>query len=58
MATIDILSDKSTESPLIYLNAFGTSILSISSFQTATELLDKKNAIYSDRPRLPNLKEL
>ena len=36
----------------------GNSILSVNSYQAANDLLNKKGAIYSDRPRLPMVKEL
>ncbi|TFK38733.1 cytochrome P450 [Crucibulum laeve] len=45
-------------SDIVYLNIFGRSILAINSLRTANELLDKRGAVYSERPRLPYLKEL
>ncbi|KAJ8519420.1 hypothetical protein ONZ45_g3613 [Pleurotus djamor] len=38
---------------LTYINALGHSILIINSLETATELLDKRSADYSDRPDMP-----
>ena len=43
---------------IIYFNVLGNSILSVNSYQAANDLLNKKGAIYSDRPRLPMVKEL
>lgn len=45
-------------SDIVYLGFFGSSILAVNSLQVANELLDKKGAVYSSRPRLPYLKEL
>ena len=36
----------------MYLNAFGQSIMVISSLKTAAELLDRRATVYSDRPRM------
>ncbi|KZT39769.1 cytochrome P450 [Sistotremastrum suecicum HHB10207 ss-3] len=44
--------------PLIYLNLFGQSIVVINSRAVATGLLDKRSAIYSDRPKLTMVGEL
>ncbi|KAI0061729.1 cytochrome P450 [Artomyces pyxidatus] len=49
---------RTYESDLIYLNVFGSHILSVNSHKAANELLDKKSMVYSDRPRLPMVKEL
>ncbi|KAJ6456449.1 cytochrome P450 [Mycena sanguinolenta] len=46
------------KSDIIYLRVLGTSILSINSFHVANELLNQRGAVWSDRPRLPMLKEL
>ncbi|KAH8100126.1 cytochrome P450 [Cristinia sonorae] len=43
---------------LIYFSGLGNSVLSINSYKVANDLLDKRGAIYSDRPRLPMVKEL
>ncbi|TCD61765.1 hypothetical protein EIP91_007967 [Steccherinum ochraceum] len=43
---------------VMYFKAIGKSILSINSYAVANDLLEKKGAIYSDRPRLPMLKEV
>ncbi|KAI0061727.1 cytochrome P450 [Artomyces pyxidatus] len=45
-------------SDVIHLTVLGTHILSINSQQAANDLLEKRSAIYSDRPRMPMLKEL
>ena len=42
----------SAQGDIIYLNALGTSLIIIHSKKVARELLDKRSAIYSDRPRL------
>ncbi|KAF7376816.1 Cytochrome P450 monooxygenase 67 [Mycena sanguinolenta] len=46
------------KSDIIYLRVLGTSILSINSFHVANELLNQRGAVWSDRPRLPMIKEL
>ncbi|KAJ6498326.1 cytochrome P450 [Mycena vulgaris] len=46
------------KSDVIYLRVLGTSILSINSFDAANELLNRRGAVWSDRPRLPMIKEL
>ena len=42
----------------MYFDVLGTPLLSINSYEAASDLLDKKGAIYSDRPRMPMIKEL
>jgi hypothetical protein len=37
---------------MMYLNALGQPILVINSLKVATELLDRRANIYSDRPRM------
>ena len=37
------------DSDIIYVNAAGTSIVILNSYKAATELLDKRSNIYSDR---------
>ncbi len=37
---------------IIYVNLFGQPVIILNSSRLATEMLDKKSAIYSDRPRL------
>ena len=51
-------TEASSAGSLIHFSGLGTSVLSVNSYQAANELLDKKGSIYSDRPRLPSLKEL
>ncbi|KAJ7668691.1 cytochrome P450 [Mycena polygramma] len=46
------------KSDVIYLRVLGMSILSINSFDAANELLNRRGAVWSDRPRLPMIKEL
>jgi len=36
----------------MYLNAFGKPIMVINSLKAATELLDRRATVYSDRPRM------
>lgn len=45
-------------SDVLYFTALGTPLLVINSFEVAHELLDKKGALYSSRPRLVMIKEL
>ncbi|KAF8509773.1 cytochrome P450 [Hysterangium stoloniferum] len=40
---------------LVYLNVLGTSLLYVHTAEMANELLEKKSAIYSDRPTIPML---
>lgn len=49
---------QSCDSDIVFLNVFGRHNLFINSFKATNDLLDKKGAIYSDRPRLPMVKEL
>lgn len=43
-------SDSDTESDIIYLSLLGQPVIILNSVQSAIDLLDKKGAIYSDRP--------
>lgn len=43
---------------VIYLKPFGKSVIILSSFKACKDLLDKRGAIYSDRPRLVMMSEL
>nr|BED43005.1 cytochrome P450 monooxygenase [Trametes versicolor] len=45
-------------SDVLYFTVLGTPLLVINSFEAARELLDKKGALYSSRPRLVMIKEL
>lgn len=47
-----------TEGNLIYAEFFGHRTLVINSFKIARDLLDKRGAIYSSRPRLLTMVEL
>ncbi|KAJ7690140.1 cytochrome P450 [Mycena rosella] len=42
---------KEYNSDIIHLNAMGTSVVVLSSVEAAEDLLEKRSAIYSDRPR-------
>lgn len=46
------------ESDIVYLTTLTKSILAINSYQAANDLLDKRGAIYSDRPDFPMIKHL
>ncbi|PPQ82698.1 hypothetical protein CVT24_004307 [Panaeolus cyanescens] len=37
---------------VFYINVFGTSVIILNSMKAAKELLDKRSAVYSDRPKL------
>ena len=39
----------------VYANVFGKSIIILNSAEAALDLLEKRSASYSDRPRLPML---
>ncbi|KAE9398746.1 cytochrome P450 [Gymnopus androsaceus JB14] len=43
---------------IVYLRVFGTKMLLLGSYQVAHELLDKRSAIYSDRPIIPPMMDL
>lgn len=45
-------------SDIIYLNALGSHLLVINSFDAARDLLEKKSSLYSSRPRLVLINEL
>ncbi|PIL24606.1 cytochrome P450 [Ganoderma sinense ZZ0214-1] len=49
---------KKCGSDVVYLTALGTKLLVLSSFEAARDLLDRKGAIYSSRPRLVMINEL
>ncbi|KAI8998876.1 cytochrome P450 [Trametes punicea] len=49
---------KQYNSDVIRLNALGMNIVVANSMEVATELLDRRSAIYSDRPRMVMLGEL
>ncbi|KAI0371752.1 cytochrome P450 [Pilatotrama ljubarskyi] len=49
---------KQYDSDIIHLNALGMNIVVANSYEVATELLDRRSAIYSDRPRMVMLGEL
>ncbi|TFK73312.1 cytochrome P450 [Pluteus cervinus] len=44
---------KTYDSPLVYANALGTHILVVNEMEDAIELLERRAANYSDRPRFP-----
>ena len=43
---------------LVYLQVLGHRFVFANSYKTAIDLLDKRSLIYSNRPRLPMLREL
>ncbi|KAJ7241433.1 cytochrome P450 [Mycena rebaudengoi] len=49
---------KECHSDIIHISAAGSSIIVLSSVEVAEDLLQKRSAIYSDRPRLPMVTEL
>ncbi|KAI1791876.1 cytochrome P450 [Ganoderma leucocontextum] len=49
---------KQCGSDVVYLTALGSKLLVLSSFEAARDLLDRKGAIYSSRPRLVMINEL
>ncbi|KAJ7607917.1 cytochrome P450 [Roridomyces roridus] len=49
---------KIHNSDILHLNMAGKSIVILSSMDAAVDLLQRKSAIYSDRPRLPMVNEL
>ncbi|KAF7980673.1 hypothetical protein HWV62_37101 [Athelia sp. TMB] len=52
-----IMSEK-YNSDIIYLNVLGTPIVVLNSFDAVTELLEKRAAIYSDRPHFVMVQDL
>ncbi|KAF8531880.1 cytochrome P450 [Gautieria morchelliformis] len=56
--TLFVFVKNEVTGDIVYFNVLGKSIVSINSYKVANDLLDKKGAIYSDRPRLPMIKEL
>ncbi|KAI1791871.1 cytochrome P450 [Ganoderma leucocontextum] len=49
---------KQCGSDVVYLTALGSKLLVLSSFEAARDLLDRKGAIYSSRPRFVMINEL
>ncbi|KAJ6526420.1 cytochrome P450 [Mycena capillaripes] len=49
---------KKYDSDIIHLNVVGTPIIVLNSVEAANDLLAKRSAIYSDRPRLTMFREL
>jgi len=43
---------------VIYLNILGKGIVVLNSSEAIADLLDRRSTIYSDRPRMPMLREL
>ena len=37
---------------LVYLNIFGQGLLFVNSYEAAVDLLEKRGAIYSDKPKM------
>ena len=48
----------SAGSDVVYMKALGSHLLVLNSFEAARDLLDKKGALYSSRPRLVMINEL
>ncbi|KAH9945402.1 cytochrome P450, partial [Epithele typhae] len=53
----DMLS-RNYDTDVLRLSAFGRNLIVLSSLEAATELLDKRSSIYSDRPRMIMVNEL
>ncbi|KAJ7723619.1 cytochrome P450 [Mycena maculata] len=49
---------KTYDSDILHLTAGPTTMIVLSSMEAAVDLLEKRSALYSDRPRFPMLKEL
>ncbi|KAJ7495387.1 cytochrome P450 [Mycena latifolia] len=49
---------KEYNSDILHLNLAGQSMIVLSSMEAATELLEKRSAMYSDRPEMPMVTEL
>ena len=43
---------------MVYFNTLGIHVVVLNTFEAARDLLEKKGALYSDRPRFVMLKEL
>lgn len=43
---------------LVYLNVFGQGILFVNTYEAAVDLLEKRGAIYSDKPKMTMAGEL
>ena len=43
---------------IIHLEVLGTHIIVLNSIEATTDLLEKRSTIYSDRPRMPMVKEV
>ena len=43
---------------VVHINVFGQDIIFLNSVRAANDLLDKRSAIYSDRPQLPLFNDL
>ncbi|KZP21555.1 cytochrome P450 [Athelia psychrophila] len=49
---------KKYKSDIVYLNVLGKPMVVLNTLEAATELLERRSAIYSDRPRFVMLREL
>ena len=47
------VADLESVGDIFYLEILGRKIVVVNNYEMANELLDKRSAIYSDRPRLP-----
>ena len=55
---LEFVKWRKTYGDLIHLKVFGQSYIILNSIDSVNDLLDKKSAIYSDRPKLPMLVDL
>jgi len=46
-------TNSATIGDMVYLEALGQPFLLLNSLKRSTDLLDKRSAVYSDRPTLP-----
>lgn len=49
--TLLTLIDIYSKGPIVYLNVMGQPLVILNNHKVATELLEKRSHIYSDRPR-------
>lgn len=51
-------TDSTPAGELVYLNVFGQGLLFVNSYEAAVDLLEKRGAIYSDKPKMVMAGEL
>jgi hypothetical protein len=49
---------KQYDSPIVHAEVFGQHFIILNTLEACLDLLEKRSAIYSDRPRLPMINEL